>query len=606
MAEDAAPEAEQSTAPVLLPTPPPAPQQTPESTATETSQPFGPTSGIGSPIPIPKKQVEWESGYQNEHGPRPSRWESWVATPFEEGAHATVASPWGGAVLRMLQDEGQATGKSLSAEQANQLYPGRPVPYTTPVDQGTALMEYNDRQKQQQLSDWAAQRPQTTMGKIVSTASGFVGGMTDPLNFAIGAASSGLGELLAPEGVGLAGKLGAHYLSNLGGFSAADALQNLIEHGMGAKRKQLPEIIGENAVPAAVMTGIGVGMGYLARRFMNEGGGTSEADIRGTKETVAAMEQDRHAPALEDMRRVLSDRRAGQSLLKGPAGSTVLTSPLEETPLYAANHSDGTPLVHEHGLGPGIQLTDSHDVANNGVSRSTETPGQIRQTKLPEGTKLLNLDQAPGEPEAQKFLEEVAKATGTPPTSPEASLKEVIANLGDWAGTDLKSGSIPDDILKKLQAVARALGYDGYQFNGTDAYGDPTSRQVHLFDTSNLSVSNAHFADPTSTPQLPDAADTTQALNPEVEKTQNKFYSPEVEKQVHEARKSPTFDTYSPEFTTDMEKEIESYKQQLTEMSKTSDTAKEALEGLRRQEAQDARLRDIAKRVANCAGIGGV
>ena len=604
--------------PALAPSPAAIPSQQEQEAAPETAQPFGPTSGIPHPIPVPTKQADWDSGYQNEHGPRPSRWDSWVAAPFQEGAHATIASPFGGALLRMAQIDNSASGKTISPDEANKMFPGRPVPYTTPVDQGTALMEFNDRQKQAQLSDWAAQRPMTNMGKVVSTASGFVGGLTDPLNFAIGAMSGGVGDLLAPEAAGLAGKVAAHYLANLGGFSAADALQNMAEMRMGAKQKQISEVIGENVVPAAVMTGIGVGLSTLARHWANEGGGTSEADIAGIKKTVTALESDQRVPQLEDQRNMLADRRNGVSLPNGPgspeAKPTLLTSPIQETPLYGATHSDGTPLIHEHGLGPGTQLTDSHEVANNGVSRSTETPGQIHETKLPEGAKTLDIDQSAAQDynSPKSLLKQIEEKIGIPleqDTKGGTTLKDVITKLGDWAGTELQDGTkIPEDVLSQIQEVAKSQGYSGYEFAGEN------SRQVHVFDTDGMSVDKSYSANPETTPTMPEPEQATppkggqpaQAENPAEAKTQQSSYSPEIEKLAREFRKGKTFDPYSPEALADTQKDIEAYKQQMADLAKTSDTAAEAFEDLRKQEAQDSRLRDIAKRIAECGQGGGL
>lgn len=629
-----------ASAPTLSPAPqaaPPQPHAGTPATQQSAGQPLGPTTGIGGPIPIPNKQLDWESGYQNEHGPRPSRWEAWGETPFKQGVHDSIAgsplvmgglgaamaggdvSPKG-ALWRLLQEQDAKTGKMLSPEDANKAYPGRPVPYTTPVDEGMASMEYADRKKQQDLAVWAAQRPMTTMGRIASTAAGFVGGLTDPLNLAIGAMSGSVASLVAPEAAPLALKGVTHYLANLGGFTAADALQNFLDHKMGAKQKQLPEMVGESAVPAAIMTGLGVGLGALARRFSNEGGGTSESDARGIKATVANFENDKRVPQLEDLRNTITDRRSGASS-PDPGGQkirpTLLSSPMQETPMYAAAHSDGTPLVHEHGLGPGVQFTDSHDVANNGVSRSTETPGHIAETKLPEGTKLLDIDRPAAEDyhSENSLLKEVEKKLGIPLDSSVQngeSLKEVITNLGDWAGADLGDGKqVPEDVLKQIQDVAKAQGFDGYQFQN-DAN---TARTAHMFDTSGMTVDKLYPADPATTPALPgpegaqpeiQGAQPAQQGNPALEKAEGKFYSPEIEKLAHEFRKGKTFDPYSPEEMANTQADIEQYKKQLADLAKTSDTAQESLETLRKQEAQDARLCDIAKRIADCGSGGGV
>lgn len=576
-------------------------------------QPMGAGTGIGNPIPVPQHKLEWETGYQNEHGPRPSRWDAWISTPFQQSAHATIASPWGGALERMMQDDAAKTGKMLSPDQANKLYPGRPVPYTTPVDQGQALMEYNDRQKMQQMADWADQRPQTTMGRVVSTASGFVGGLTDPMNFAIGAMSGGVGELVTPEAAPLAVKALTHYLANWGGFSATDAFQNYLENKMGAKEKQLPEIIGENAVPAAIMTGVGIGLGALARRFGNEGGGTSEADTAGIRKTVAAFESDQRVPQLEDQRATTAERRAGVTQ-PDPGGEkikpTLLTSPMTETPQFVAAHGDGTALVHEHGLGPGVQMTDSHDVANNGVSRSSDVPGQIGETKLPSESKLLNIDRSAADDyhSENSLLKAVEDKIGVPldaAVKNGESLKEVITNLGDYAGV----GDVPEDVLKQVQEIAKQQGFSGYEFQNDAG----TARIAHVFDPSGLSIDKSYGANPDTTPSFPDTkpqpmegAQPAQQENPELQKTQGKFYSPEVEKLIHDFRKGKTFDPYSPEEMANTQKDIEQYKQQLADLSKTSESAKEALDELRQGEAQDARLRDIARRIAECGSGGGV
>lgn len=609
-------------------TPAPAPYFNPNAGAPvnseESGSAFGGSSPLASPIPIPKRQTDWEEGYQNVHGPRPSRWEAWGSIPFQEAAHSSLASPWGGALLRMLQEDKAQTGQMLDPETANQLYPGRPEPYTTPVDQGMALMEYNDRQKQQALDEWGAQRPVTTMGKISSFASGFVGGMTDPLNFAIGMASGGVSDLLAPEAAGVAGKIAAHYLGNLGGFTATEALQNLVEHQMGAKQKQLPEIIGDNAVPALVMTGIGVGLAALARGHLDQGGSTSERDVPMIKEHVKALENDEKMPDTSAHDKFIQDRNAGRpllppmpgNLLRGPTGATLLDSPLHETPLWAASHSDGTPLVHEHGLGPGLQLTDSHDVANSGVARSSETPGQIRRVGIPEGAKFLNLDLKPGEAEAQAMLEAIAKATPTPPLAAEESLKEVIQNLGDWRGAEVPGGTIPEDILQRIQGIARSLGYDGYTFNGEDSTGEPTNRQVHLFKLDGTSSSEMHFADPSSVAPVPgwtsgDLQGPEQfpktPPTPAEAKTQDKFYDPQMEQTVHEFHKNPTAAAEDgSKLLTDVEKDIENSKQQLKEMSKLSKSAREALVEMHDLEQKHKDLIDMAQRIAECGDGGGV
>ncbi len=137
-------------------------------------------------------------------------------------------------------------------------------------------------------------------------------------------------------------------------------------------------------------------------------------------------------------------------------------------------------------------------MANNGVSRSGETPGQLAETKLPPESKLLDIDRLSGaEPELMKAIEE---KTGVTP-DPDTPIKELIANLSDWAGVEQGKTHIPDDIAGQIQEMAKAQGYAGYEFKGAN------DQQAHIFDPASLDMAQTYHADPSTTPPMPDPSD---------------------------------------------------------------------------------------------------
>ena len=84
------------------------------------------------------------------------------------------------------------------------------------------------------------------------------------------------------------------------------------------------------------------------------------------------------------------------------------------------------------------------------------------------------------------------------------------------------------------------------------------------------------------------------------------MYSPDIDKMIHDLKHGKTFDPSSTEEVAKAQEVLQEAQAHLQELAETSPTARTALEELRRQEAQDARLADIAKRIAQCGLNGGV
>lgn len=577
----------------------------------EQTLPFGkPEGATGVKGDLPNYQEQWQSG-ESGYGlsSKPSKWDKLMGG-LSQGAQGSFLF---GTLQRMIDNKRMETGNFLQPEDANKFNPYRTMPYTTPVDAGIVAMEAADGRRKQQIQEWLGRNEG---GNFLQGAGRFTGAFVDaPIYTAIGLATGGAGGLFANgigavgdafgPSVGALGRLAGHYGWTLGEFAGVGQLQNKLEAGMGEREKPFTQVVEESVGGAAIATGFGM----LARRFFSSGEATPEAIQRGIKESAIALANDEKPPPPGGAPGIFAERKAGVSV--DPSGDritpTVKTSPLHETPLYVASHADGGTLVHEHGLGQGTQFTDSYDVANNGVSKSSSTPGQIGESRLPEGAKLLDLDRAASEDYSAKesLLKKIEEKTGVPvdqAVKNGESLKDVITNLGDWAGVELKDGTkIPENILSQVQDIAKEEGYSGYQF------ASENSRQVHMFDpkAAGMEVSNIQHADPSKTPDFGQVP-SPEASSPEAKEAQEKLtsqnYSPSVTEALNQIRKTAM--TMHPENLSDQitetEKTLADHKQMLSQLAKELPEADETMKELREQEAHDKRMLDLAKRIMNC------
>lgn len=568
------------------------PAQAPEQP--ERSAPFGkPEDAPALPGNLPNYQEDWQSGNAGTGlSPKPTKWDK-VLGGIQQGYRGSML---GGTIPAYLWAKSAETGSTLTAEQANKLNPDRETPYTTPVDSGIVAMEAADARKRQQLSEWLGRNEG---GNTLRSVGGFVGGLTDvPLYMAVGALTGGIGDAVLPE-MGAAARVATHLAGNLAEFSGVGQVQNKMEASMGAKEKPFHEVV-MDSVPGAV---IATGLGMLSRRFLNRGEGTPEQIKKGVGENIVSMANDERPPDPPAGGGALAERKAGVQL--DPSGDRVQpalqTSPLHETPLYAATHGDGRPLVHEHGLGQGTQFTDTREVANNGVSKSTDTPGQIGETKLPENAKLLDIDT----PATEKLdlVKAIEQKTGVPldaAVKDGESLKSIITNLGDWEGAEIAGGKkVPENVLSQIQEVMKEQGYNGYTFEGQN------SRTVHMFDpkADGMEVSNMTHADPSVTPDDPTPAPPS---SPEEAAAQAKqraqSYSPATQEALNQIRKNAM--TMHPDDLTqqiaDTEAKLAEHKQVLAQMVKDHPELEDTMKELREDEAHDKRMLDVAKRIMNC------
>lgn len=559
-----------ASAPMLHPAPDPQTKFSTTVSEGESIAPFGETNtGTSIPLDTYSQKLEQDSGWQADHGPRPSRW-----NVFTGSASQAMSDSLGGSLLRLWQQRSLPDDTvPISADQANKLFPERETPYTTPVDPRIVGMEQGRAAGRQEQDEWLSQAPSGFLTGASRLAGGLAGGFLSPENIVVGALSGGIADLLTPEAAPALGKIAIKYLSEWGGFTEQAALTNYVEHQMGARKQDLTEVAAEQAGPAAIGTSLHVALGALARKFADVHAEDLTAD--NLKKGIVAIERGENLPSFEDSSHVAEARNNGLRVIQGGKflePPPAIPTPLAESKLYVGVHSEGTAHVFEHGLGEGTQFTDTHDAANHGVAHDN-VPGQVAETKLAEGSKLLDIEKPIKEDLASEnsFIKAIEEKTGIKiaqnPSLEDASLKEVIQQLGDSAG----SHGIPEDILQQVQGIAKEHGYSGYELsNGPGS----SVRTAHIFDPSEQTLSSAHQADPTLTPPVPkDAVNGVPPSEDDIKKSQ-KNYSPQIEQMLRdEHSKSERFQQYTPKALADAQLELEGYKKQLTELAKSGEAA---------------------------------
>ena len=567
-----------------------------------------PGSPFGSEqVNLPNYKQRWNSGESGPGlSPRPSSWDKFLTDLQQSGRDSFTGSG-----VAKLQSRLNATGETVPADMANKINPYRDTPYVTPVDSGVLAMEAADGKLQFDRKEWMSRND---LGGYHAAAA-ILGGFADaPLYMALGAMTGGIGDVVAggakAGGAAAAGVWGgriaetaARYGWNLGEFATVGQLTNKMNASMGAKEESLGQVVKESMFPAL----IGTGLHALFRKADTKGELDPEAAALAVKRGAGALANDERLP--DSTNPALADRQAGVAV--DPNGNKILptikTSPLEQTKLYGASHIDGMPQVHESGLGPGRQFTDSQSKANN-------AGGQIGETKLPGGSKLLDIDRPAGqisesaagvddEDPGMKFLREVQAKAGVPlEIKPGESIKEVLTNLGDWAGAKIDGKTIPEDILAQAQQIAKEQGYSGYEF----AQGN--TRQAHVFDPESLKIENQRQATPEALPDIShtEPVPSTPEEAASQERAKSQAYDPNIQNALHDISK--TSKTLHPD---DVEKTLNetnetlaNHKQILAQMAKENpelaSTIEKETSKLQEQEVENKRLLDMAKKIMGC------
>lgn len=582
-------------------------QSVPQSTITPNpSTPGGPQYQQMTQTPVSDQSQQFKSGEQADEI-KPSRWDKWAAGWDLQSNKMPVGLPGSdeaGAIPRWVYKEQQQdlsdqnNAPNLTADEANKMYPGRPEPYAAPVSQWVAQMEFNDRQRIQKIQDWKNAGGATPFTDL---AQGLAGGFVDPLNLALMTAMGPLSKLAGLGEVTGAAKFATRLGENFGINAATGAISYAQEksEGLDPSAWEATKQAAEGALGGTIFHTVVIDPMKLAWDAFRK---TSiETQARIIKEVVSSNDRNT-TPTLEAQNTVLEQRKAG-AIQDGQNIRRI--TPLEANPtqFYAGADSQGNKATFVDGLGEGTQVHSNSDVVNNAVSNPEgKSPGRVGETKLPEGTKLLDLDQ----PMPKELVDQA-----------QAELKKNgVDDLFSRSQLEAASGKEILDLLEKLptqedgynssdvmRARVDAEGYTGYSFMDKAPDGTAIGKVAHLFDENMPITGEESQANPDVTPKI--TPDQQTALDQaQGDKSASVYSDPETDKEVHDLRHGEVLNSkadYMDEFTKNIEDQA---KAELTKLGETSESAKAGLEELKRMTADGKQQSAMAKTLADCVESG--
>jgi hypothetical protein len=448
---------------------------------------------------------------------------------------------------KVLQDDSQP---KLSVQELNKKYPNLEVPFNEPTQDSIAASIAQKQDYKQQLASVIAKGPSGAVYGISNFGASLVASAIDPVNL-LGAMAGGA-VLSAVARTGTLGAGMALRAGSQGAEAAALAAKNAslitrAAEGMAgaAAGVAIPEAIsGVNAVQSQEDYGVGTYVKSVAAnaaifgigghvvlpesiKFLKRTlGGKPDAVAQASAIVQAAT--DRRVDTTPILKQVLNEtdgHGAGESPSLNPMVPPKDYAPLDASKpvsakLYAATETTrGEPVVLEHELGKGIQLTDDPVVANGHAARGfAETEGRVIEHELKDA-KLLDLE---------KPL----------PADISPTLDEAQANLPARQVID----ALPEQDRVNIEQTLKEQGYDGYRHEGGDylGAGNKPHNVVTLFDAENPKLERTQEYQPSAeATRQPTQADAAQAGEKSHAFENDVLHDPIEQKAFEDAMKQP-------------------------------------------------------------------
>lgn len=533
----------------------------------------------------------FESG-ELEQGIRPTRW----GKLFGLSQQASLNSPVGvlpgfegawtrWAVQHSLEQELKAQNRpKIDPKEANERYPGMPVPFNEPVYPEIADLMYSDQQRRKKLQEWVDRGPETgwALGLAASATTAL-----DPINLALNFAG---GAALRAAGVQTG--LGVTFAENLAGNLAAD-IPSYFQLRRERQDVSLGETLETAIAGAALGTGISKlveGVGRLASR------GSRQIQERSLK---AAIQQHEAGARIDVTPGVITTtlREAGvpkAGTINNPYRFEELGHPSERIHYSAIESDVNQRSSFGRDYGDGVYAVDDGVVANHHAANPESLfHGKVEEIEIPSDAKFLDLRTKLDETEAKAFVRSAEEEIGKfYKLSKDTSVDKFL----DQVAEDVRSGALPQSALNDVAGVARELGYDGYRFV-SEIGGVPRSNGVLLFDEARTQVRSEFQANKDITPSVADGeaiASPRDLSRPDSLKT----YSPETERELEslKSRPAPKEEDLDPI----VKQQEEQAKRLLKQASESDPDLQEELAGLRRAQATDKQEAQVLRDFAEC------
>lgn len=454
-----------------LPEPPEGLESEPIATQPTDEQPLMPSAPNQPTALIPPQIPENEGtssfyGGHDEQFVRPSRWQNFTHA-LDEGFMNADFGAYDWLKNRGAQFAGAVLGiPKISPDEANERFPGMPVPWTTPVDPYVAQLQYDNFKAKNARDEWVvrgnADHPWQSWG------AGFMGGMVNPVNLALVIASGGTSESVAAlsasrnfqrialHSLGMsAGMTGAEYA-----FQAQDHLRDLFKH----PGETLADYARDTAVGAGQMVGLhylfgAVGFGIKVMKDVPD-----YIKEKATKTAVAQAE----AGAKTD---AAPQNAEAEAIKKGDIEGK--TSAFRFQPVehpsdrgWMIPTRSGKPVTLDPLGIETLQATDNGAVANH-LAAGEDGNGEVGMVHPSPEDKFLNLDQLRAEgkdiPEAIKQAKKEGYVGAHGTVTDESGNKKNVLHYFEKDATIQAPKDLYNEWWALERDILRADGDDGSQ-----------------------------------------------------------------------------------------------------------------------------------------------
>jgi hypothetical protein len=474
-----------------------------------------------------------------------SFWDSLVATGKETALFGTTGELLDFAHRRQLEQSPGAP-PALSADQANQLYPYMPDPFTSEVDPRAAAFMAERALHRMELQGIIDQAPHGALAGLGRFGTQLAVGMLDPVNlltFEAGGAVLGATKLTAG--------IGSSFARRAANMAIAGAPLIPMEAGLRAGLNEpysAKDALMQGVVNPIAFSGLHEVVGAGVSALRSKWAVPPAADAVAGQSAVANMGTDRAVESERVIQQVLSERappppEPSAATRLGQSKADLYSSDLSSRPMRDANDVQGRRWFHAAEVagnsitssagmamdrelgGTGIYLTDNPFVAHgHGFSKFGSDQAGIFEAKIDKpNVNLLDLER--NLPEQARKAIESAWTDMRPPdvvrplATAEGKLKDTISLQkneldGFFKGKNgldvihaldsaVADGRLPADALHRIDVSLKAAGFDGFRWDG-GALGGAKSNMIKLFDPN--MTGNADGAVSTVEKFLPDHA----------------------------------------------------------------------------------------------------
>lgn len=420
----------------------------------------------------------------------------------------------GVSLLAKLDSVSNAEGTGVSkitAEEANNRYPGMPTPFREDVNPYVAQMQYDELQRKQELADKIARGPQDWWAKTKYFGAGILAHMMDPLELGAGmitgwgvgaAVSRGmLGKTIATaaQATTAGTRLGMATLESATG----NVIENVAQEGLiaatqekmgGEYNPEVSDVLTNIAISSfagtAVNIGVKVGAHGLGRILSQT---SPEADLAVGRAVIGNMMDNKRPDVVPFLRALQQETAVNPKDFGMPEYKFEPLQSLEGKRLYVSTRDASADFRAGNGanlgddFGMGTHITDNPGVANAAASRAmSDSAGSVHEVALSE-INPVKLGEAIPENLHGIMVDEL----GFPP---EMTMREALTFVRE--GVD--SGDLPANTIDRLKGEFQEKGYDSLLSDGSKFLGEahPQHNHITLFDDSKLSQKATFKPDP--------------------------------------------------------------------------------------------------------------